>query len=114
MRDWTTEDLQKYTSRFSDEMKQSVAGSLLCSDIINKFMSTTAGKVIFDTTIERITSQLRTIIELCDKGTTKNIVEIEQAALKMKIMRDFIHDIASMTLEGDKMKKAVKEANDKG
>lgn len=107
---WSTVELGRYTKGYSQTQKDAIIKSLLASDIINQFLSTPEGKVVCDTLIERISSLLGAILEYCDKGVEANIQDIELAALKIKLTRDFILELASVAYEGDRIKLSI-EAN---
>jgi hypothetical protein len=104
---WTTEELQRFTSRMPEMQKEAISKSLLCSDVVNGFMSTPEGKVIFDDTIQKMSSYLGDIIKLCNQGAKKNLTEIELLANKLQVSKEFIFGIASMTLTGDMTKQAL-------
>lgn len=107
---WSTVELARYTKGYNQAQKDAVIKSMLASDIINQFLSTPEGKVVCDTLIERIASLLLSIIELCDAGAEKNVKELELAALKIKLTRDFILELASVAYQGDTIKMSI-EAN---
>jgi fatty acid/phospholipid biosynthesis enzyme len=112
MREWTNQDLIEYVSRFQDQQREYVLKQLLESDLLEKFLGTTEGRLMLNSVVDSIAAETGNIVRLATDGVADNAEKMAHAALKINVAYNFMFNLAKMSEYGQthvtKMKKAPK------
>ena len=105
----TPQELSDYITRFSEIERESVLKAILESELLQKFLSTTDGRLVLGGMVDLIRDKTMNIVNLSASGFSGNEDEIEQAALEINIAFKFMHQIAGMVVKGDEHTKKMKK-----
>jgi len=106
---WSNEDLSNYITKFSDEQRESVLKQIVESELIQKFLDTTEGRLVLDGTVDLIRDCTMKIVSLSLNGFEKNLAEIKQSALQIDVAHKFMHRIASTVMSGEAHAEEIKQ-----
>jgi hypothetical protein len=95
---WTNNELIEYISNFGDKRRDDVMKQILENDLLNKFLSTSEGRLIMGYVIDSITSNVMKIVNLASSG--KEFKEIEKAAIDISLSYNFMYKLADIALKG--------------
>lgn len=108
MKEWNNDELTNYISRFGDTSREAVLKNILESELLNKFLSATEGRLLLDNVVDRISSNLIGIIGEAT-GDSPDPDKIIQLSMKLKVAYDFMYSLAKIAEQGkqhiEKMKK---------
>jgi hypothetical protein len=97
----TGQDLINYISRFREGTRDDVLKQVLADRLLAEFLSSSQGRLIVDHVINSINSNVMKIVQLATSDS-RNIKDIEQAALDIKIAKEFMTGIANIAQNGEK------------
>lgn len=105
---WSTEELSEYISKFDTaEARESVVKELMTAKILSDFLETTHGRLVLNSTIDAVKSNMMKIVRLAVENADNSypdpsfINQIVQAALQINVAYDFMHGIVTMLTRGD-------------
>uniref|UniRef100_A0A6M3KXH2 Uncharacterized protein n=1 Tax=viral metagenome TaxID=1070528 RepID=A0A6M3KXH2_9ZZZZ len=99
---WSTQELSDYIRLFDTaEARENVVKELMASKILNDFLNTTHGRLILNSTIDGVRSNMMKIVRLSIENAAKNTGEITQSALQINVAYDFMHGIATTLTRGE-------------
>jgi hypothetical protein len=109
MREWTGKDLQEYAARFSIQQKDDVLKELLEDDLLKQFLGTPGGQLIINKLADMISAMTGVVIQNCLEGVEKNKEAINEAAITIRIARNIMHNLATISAKGEEHKEAMKK-----
>jgi hypothetical protein len=99
---WSTKELSSYIQNFDTaEARENVVRELMASKILSEFLETTHGRLVLNSTIDAVRSNMMKIVRLSIEGAQKNVDEITQAALQINVAYDFMYGIATTLTMGE-------------
>ena len=99
---WSTQELSDYIRLFDTaEARENVVKELMAAKILNDFLGTTHGRLLLNSTIDGIRSNMMKIVRLSIEGIDPNREKITQAALQINVAYDFMHGIATTLTRGE-------------
>jgi hypothetical protein len=105
---WSTEELSDYIRHFDTaEARENVVRELMASKILSECLETAHGRLVLNSTIDAVRSNMMKIVRLSIEGAQKNVDEIIQAALQINVAYDFMHGIATTLTRGEDHEKRM-------
>lgn len=106
---WSTQELSDYIRLFdTSEARENVVKELMASKILAEFLDTTHGRLVLNSTIDAVRSNMMKIVRACVNGPDENYKDIVQAALQINVAFDFMHGIATMATRGEEHEKKMR------
>lgn len=109
MKEWTNTELSNYISFFAENQREYVLKEILESELLQKFLNTTEGRLILNNVVDSIRDNTMQIVALSVEGFKKNTDKIEQASLQINLAYKFMYQIASTATKGEEHTKKMKK-----
>ena len=107
--EWNNQDLSDYVSHFAGNQREYVLKEILESELLQKFLGTTEGRLILNNVVDSIRDNTMQIVGLSAEGFDKNADRIRQAALEINMAKKFMYRIAGTVQEGEKHIEHIKK-----
>ena len=104
---WTNQDLKNYITRFKDEQREYVLNTILEADLLRNFLNTIGGRLIINSAVDSINSQITNMLNLCLQPPEKVREEIMRSALIVNVTYDFIRRMAVIADQAEEHEKAM-------
>lgn len=110
-KEWNNEQLVEYVSLFRDNQREYVLKQILESELLEKFLGTTEGRLILGNVVDSITADTIKIITLSigDASETTKKDNIYAAAQRIKVAYNFMYNLAAMAVKGKEHTEIIKK-----
>jgi thiamine kinase-like enzyme len=107
-RTWSYDQLSEYVQHFDESQKEAILKVITEHEILQRFFETIEGKLILDNVVSQIRDYTMKIVSLAVDGSEKNMSEITQAALNIRVAYNFMFKLASLSVQGEKITNQLK------
>jgi hypothetical protein len=104
----THDELENYITSFPEHQRESVYKQIIDSELLDKAFSTSEGKLILDSAVDMIASNVMNIVRECAK-TGDADAKVYDAAREINVTYKIMLDWANIIIRGDEHKKKGKE-----
>ena len=102
----THDELENYINSFREDQRETVYKQIIDSELLEKAFSTSEGKLILDSAVDLIASNVMTIVKDCAKtGDASNTVY--QAAKEINTAYKLMSDWAKILIRGSEHKTKI-------
>ena len=106
---WNSEELSNYVSHFADQQREYVLKEIFESELLQKYLGTTEGRLILNNVVDSIRDYTMQIVSLSAGDFEKNADKIKQAALQINMAYKFMYQIAGTVQKGEEHSKNIKK-----
>ena len=102
----THDELENYINGFRENQREVVYKQILDSEILAKAFSTSEGKLILDSAVDLITSNVMSIVKNCGDREVE-ITEVRDSAREINTTHKLMTDWAKILIRGNEHKNKI-------
>lgn len=107
----THDELENYISHFKEHQREHILKQILDSELLEKAFSTSEGKLILNSAVDLIASNVMSIVKNCGEREVE-IVEVKDSAREINITYKLMADWAKILIRGNEHKNKIDTMND--
>jgi hypothetical protein len=102
----THDELENYITSFREEQRETVYKQIIDSELLEKAFSTSEGKLILDSAVDMIASNVMTIVKNCGPREIE-FDELKRAAREINTTYKLMSDWANILIRGSEHKNKI-------